>query len=261
MNNLCFLIHAVRFEIDTKGRSPLTFFRNVSKLGGMIMLISFAVVVAILFAFGGFFFSVLKMVKVLEAVFLSNRSQIDPDFFTDLQDRLAELADRGKLYTFLLGVVFTLVMFPVNAFSARAGQEIMIAMFIMCIKMVPFFILWNFICHWVAMKFSQENFAQAEKLKGLLKARGRVRGINRIPGLLLVLTVDMDQETRLFVLPKEIEGKFDWDAEVGSMVLVYYPEKVPVAVHVIVIDPIREEPEHWSDPNPATWVPHRGDWG
>ena len=93
-------------------------------------------------------------------------------------------------------------------------------------------------------------------------ACGRVRGINRISELPLVLTVDMDQETRLFVLPKEIEEKFDWDAAVGSRVLVYYPEKVPVAVHVIAIDPIRKELKYLQDPNPATWTPHRnGDWG
>ncbi len=226
------------------------------------MLISFAVVVMILFAFGGFFFSVMKMVKVLEAVFLSKRDEIDLDFFTDLQNRLAELADKGKLYTFLFGAVFTLVMFPFDAFSAGDGWAKMMAMFIMCIKMLPLFILWNIICHWVAMKFSQENLDQGKKLKGLPRACGRVRGINRISELPLVLTVDMDQETRLFVLPKEVEGKFDWDAAVGSRVLVYYPEKVPVAVHVIAIDPIRKELKYLQDPNPATWTPHRnGDWG
>lgn len=224
------------------------------------MMIPFAALMAILITHSIFFLSVLVMVRRVEALSLSNNDWIDRDFFAELQDRLAESADRGKAYSFFLGWGCVLLMFPLDDFLIGDGRGAS-ALFVMWIQMIPLFIAWHLVCHRMAGKFWQENLEQAKKLSGLLKVRGRVRGINRIPGLLLVLTVDMDQETRLFVLPKEVEGKFDWDAAVGSMVLVYYPEKVPVAAYVIVTDPIREDPEHWQDSNPATYVPHRnGDW-
>lgn len=225
------------------------------------MLIFFAAVVAVLFAFGGFFASVLMIVMRVEAVFLSNRDRIDRDFFIDLQNRLAELADRGKSYAFLLGAVCTLAMFPLEDFLAGDAWGKVLAMLIMWIKMIPLFILWNIICHRFAAKFSQESFAQAEKLTGLSKVCGRVVKRRISQGTLLRIIVQVGQKAFHFYPSAELLEKNVWGLSLtkGSKVVVYYPGEILIATHIIVIDPILEEPEHWQDPNPAAYVPNHSD--
>lgn len=225
------------------------------------MAILVTVSVAILVTCGIFFASVLIMVRLIEASFLSNRDRIDRDFFTDLQNQLAEFADRGRAYALFLGITCVLIMFPLEYFLAGDGRG-MPALLLMWLKMIPLFVVWHLICRRQAMKFSQESFAQAEKLTGLSKVRGRVIKRKVFQRTLFWIIVQVGQETFRFYPSAELLEKNVWgrDLAKGSKVVVYYQEVEltgPIATHIIVIDPILEEPEHWQD----LMFPIRGDWG